>query len=158
MAVEKLSDGIRKFSADAIKLETMIKVRHVFVPHLPLIPSFVFGPGLLSPWVLFFITGQNAQREKRQVEGWTRSLPPHWQEVLRWPERGGLRHQRAFPPLILSHSKELPSWVDNLPLLKLGPILFLNTHLVLVVKYCKDDKRFCQKEHQPFVAVMSESC
>lgn len=27
MAVEKLSDGIRKFAADAIKLETMIKVR-----------------------------------------------------------------------------------------------------------------------------------
>lgn len=26
MAVEKLSDGIRKFAADAIKLETMIKV------------------------------------------------------------------------------------------------------------------------------------
>lgn len=27
MAVEKLSDGIRKFAADAIKLETVIKVR-----------------------------------------------------------------------------------------------------------------------------------
>lgn len=27
MGVEKLSDGIRKFAADAIKLETMIKVR-----------------------------------------------------------------------------------------------------------------------------------
>ena len=27
MATEKLSDGIRKFAADAIKLETMIKVR-----------------------------------------------------------------------------------------------------------------------------------
>lgn len=27
MAVEKLSDGIRKFAADAVKLETMIKVR-----------------------------------------------------------------------------------------------------------------------------------
>lgn len=27
MAVEKLSDGIRKFAADAIKLETMIKVK-----------------------------------------------------------------------------------------------------------------------------------
>lgn len=27
MAVEKLSDGIRKFAADAIKLETMLKVR-----------------------------------------------------------------------------------------------------------------------------------
>lgn len=26
MAVEKLSDGIRKFAADAIKLEAMIKV------------------------------------------------------------------------------------------------------------------------------------
>lgn len=26
MAVEKLSDGIRKFAADAVKLETMIKV------------------------------------------------------------------------------------------------------------------------------------
>lgn len=26
MAVEKLSDGIRKFAADAIKLETMLKV------------------------------------------------------------------------------------------------------------------------------------
>lgn len=32
MAVEKLSDGIRKFAADAIKLETMIKVqKHVFL-------------------------------------------------------------------------------------------------------------------------------
>ncbi len=32
MAVEKLSDGIRKFAADAIKLETMIKVqKHAFV-------------------------------------------------------------------------------------------------------------------------------
>lgn len=30
MAVEKLSDGIRKFAADAIKLETMIKVRRRF--------------------------------------------------------------------------------------------------------------------------------
>lgn len=30
MAVEKLSDGIRKFAADAIKLETMIKVRSLF--------------------------------------------------------------------------------------------------------------------------------
>lgn len=29
MAVEKLSDGIRKFAADAIKLETMIKVLSV---------------------------------------------------------------------------------------------------------------------------------
>ena len=29
MAVEKLSDGIRKFAADAIKLETMIKVRTI---------------------------------------------------------------------------------------------------------------------------------
>ena len=28
MAVEKLSDGIRKFAADAVKLETMIKVDH----------------------------------------------------------------------------------------------------------------------------------
>lgn len=27
MGVEKLSDGIRKFAADAVKLETMIKVR-----------------------------------------------------------------------------------------------------------------------------------
>lgn len=27
MAVEKLSDGIRKFAADAVKLEDMIKVR-----------------------------------------------------------------------------------------------------------------------------------
>ncbi|MGH0190063.1 UNVERIFIED_CONTAM: hypothetical protein FKN15_041773 [Acipenser sinensis] len=27
MAVEKLSDGIRKFAADAVKLETMIKVQ-----------------------------------------------------------------------------------------------------------------------------------
>lgn len=30
MAVEKLSDGIRKFAADAIKLETMIKVKKCF--------------------------------------------------------------------------------------------------------------------------------
>lgn len=30
MAVEKLSDGIRKFAADAIKLETMIKVKLYF--------------------------------------------------------------------------------------------------------------------------------
>lgn len=31
MAVEKLSDGIRKFAADAIKLETMIKVKTNFI-------------------------------------------------------------------------------------------------------------------------------
>lgn len=32
MAVEKLSDGIRKFAADAIKLEAMIKVqKHIFL-------------------------------------------------------------------------------------------------------------------------------
>lgn len=31
MAVEKLSDGIRKFAADAIKLETMIKVRSKYL-------------------------------------------------------------------------------------------------------------------------------
>lgn len=31
MAVEKLSDGIRKFAADGVKLETVIRVRRVSI-------------------------------------------------------------------------------------------------------------------------------
>lgn len=46
MAVEKLSDGIRKFAADAIKLETMIKVRRGFLP-LRLFDS-VYPPALMT--------------------------------------------------------------------------------------------------------------
>lgn len=41
MAVEKLSDGIRKFAADAIKLETMIKVRDLSA-RFGLKPTFAF--------------------------------------------------------------------------------------------------------------------
>lgn len=43
MAVEKLSDGIRKFAADAIKLETMIKVFNELRPFC--ISSFVAAVG-----------------------------------------------------------------------------------------------------------------
>lgn len=32
MAVEKLSDGIRRFAADAVKLERMLKVDMAFLP------------------------------------------------------------------------------------------------------------------------------
>lgn len=43
MGVEKLSDGIRKFAADAIKLETMIKVFTELAPFC--ISSFIAAVG-----------------------------------------------------------------------------------------------------------------
>lgn len=63
MAVEKLSDGIRKFAADAVKLETMIKVTWTSARHT-VIFFFFF---VKSNSYLFLITGENAQCEKWEV-------------------------------------------------------------------------------------------
>lgn len=80
MAVEKLSDGIRKFAADAIKLETMIKVKkkladmcefvHRNMHNLMFVYVFAKLCTLMLQicFVLFFlITGKNAQCKKRPV-------------------------------------------------------------------------------------------
>lgn len=60
MAVEKLSDGIRKFAADAVKLETMIKVR-----------SILFNKAktnVINYSLHFFIGGENVQRKKWPIK------------------------------------------------------------------------------------------
>uniref|UniRef100_A0A8C8DYF3 Transaldolase n=1 Tax=Oryzias sinensis TaxID=183150 RepID=A0A8C8DYF3_9TELE len=62
MAVEKLSDGIRKFAADAVKLETMIRVR-LFV----LIYQCKNKRINYIRHFFFVIPGENVQRKKWQV-------------------------------------------------------------------------------------------
>lgn len=55
MAVEKLSDGIRKFAADAIKLETMIKVTWTSDQHtVDLMNSLIYFLNLTDFFYFFF--------------------------------------------------------------------------------------------------------
>lgn len=77
MAVEKLSDGIRKFAADAIKLETMIKVKkkladmcefvHRNMHNLINFAKLTLTLQLCFVLFCFLITGKNAQCKKRPV-------------------------------------------------------------------------------------------
>lgn len=54
MAVEKLSDGIRRFAADAIKLERMLKVDVIsccILPPLMFLPSTAASLQFLVVWL-----------------------------------------------------------------------------------------------------------
>lgn len=99
MAVEKLSDGIRKFAADAIKLETMIKVLSELLP---------MSAAVAANHFLTFarqLSGEDAQREKwpvvDELSGLrTNRAPP----VLKYPGRGASQQKTSPVPTTPQHS------------------------------------------------------